>query len=65
MNLTSQTSNNRTKTAFDRKEVTFNDLNNLIAHKLGSVLQPCTSGCMPSNYLGNKTTLIKPKNGGK
>lgn len=54
LNLTSQASGNKTKTAFDRKEVTFDDLNNLIAHKLASVIQPCTSNLNSSNYLGNK-----------
>lgn len=51
LNLTSQASGNKTKTAFDRKEVTFDDLNNLIAHKLASVIQPCTSNLNSSNYL--------------
>ena len=32
-------------------EVTFNDLNNLIAHKLASVLQPCLNEFRQTNFL--------------
>ena len=52
LNLTAQATS-KARTAYDRKEVTFDDLNSLIAHKLASVLQPCFSYMKPSNYLGN------------
>ena len=51
LNLTSQATGGKAKSAFDRSEVTFDDLNNLIGHKLASVLQPCSSHLQPSNYL--------------
>ena len=59
LNLTAS----KSKTAYDRKEITFDDLNSLIAHKLASVLQPCSSYMKPSNYLGMLRNLIKKSYG--
>ena len=45
-----------------KKEITFNDLNSLIGHKLGSVLQPCDTGLINSNYLNEIVADLCPNN---
>ena len=43
-------------------EVTFNDLNNLIAHKLASVLQPCLNEFKQTNFLNEIVNDLCPSN---
>lgn len=43
-------------------EVTFNDLNSLIGHKLGSFLQPCLNELKQSNYLNEIVNDLCPTN---
>lgn len=43
-----------------KNEITFDDLNNLIGHKLASVLQPCQNELNQSNYLDEIITDMCP-----
>ena len=45
-----------------KNEVTFDDLNSLIGHKLASVLQPCLSEFNQTNYLNEIITDLCPSN---